>query len=180
MIKTNSWTLAAATGVIFMLGACGREDQAIPAAPEDSSAAQSENTSLPAPVNGWIEHPLKQGIIKLQTTEFRADTIEIPLPAKSGLEYKLEMKQGDALVYSIQYGALTEANLVISEFHGHTAKRADGIGDLMFYSKANGTTQHGQFIAPWDGVQGWYLKNDSADDITVTLKVAGFYELVEE
>jgi len=163
-----------------MLGACGREDVPATAEPEDSAAAQSESTSLPAPVNGWIEHPLKQGVIKLQATEFRADTIEIPLPAKSDLEYKLEMKQGDALVYSIRYGTLADASLVISEFHGHTEKRADGVGDLMFYSKANGAAQHGQFVAPWDGVQGWYLKNDSSDGITVTLNVAGFYELVKE
>jgi hypothetical protein len=180
MIKTNSFALAGATAVILlMLGACGRDDSPTVATTENTPAAQAEATSLPAPVNGWVEHPLKEGVIKLQAADFRTDTIEIPLPAQSDLEYKLQMKQGDAVVYSIEYGTLANSSLVISEFHGHTEKRADGVGDLMFYSKTDGTAQHGQFVAPWDGVQGWYLKNDSSDDIAVTLKLAGFYELGE-
>ena len=47
----------------------------------------------------------------------------------------------------------------------------------MFYSKTGGSPQNGVFTAPWDGIHGWYLKNESAKDVVVTLELAGFYAL---
>lgn len=136
---------------------------------------------MPEPVNGWIEHPLPEGVIKIQPAQWRTDTVEIPVTSNGGeLEYKLNIKKGDSIVYTIDYGKLDDANVMVSEFHGHTPQREDGVGDLMFYSKTGGATQHGQFTSPWDGVHGWYLKNDSAKDVTVTLKLAGFYEIIEQ
>ena len=99
-----------------------------------------------------------------------------PVPAGKGLEYKLTMKKGETLVYNIRYGALADPTKMISEFHGHT-RQVDGVGDLMFYSKTGGSPQSGAFTAPWDGIHGWYLKNESPTDVVVTLELAGFYEL---
>ena len=62
------------------------------------------------------------------------------------------------------------------EFHGHT-EQVDGAGDLMFYAKTGGSPQSGTFTAPWDGIHGWYLKNDSTKDVVVKLELAGFYAL---
>jgi hypothetical protein len=42
------------------------------------------------------------------------------------------MKQGEAIVYSTDYGNLDDTGLIVSEFHGHTEKRSDGVGALMF------------------------------------------------
>ncbi|HTE41657.1 MAG TPA: hypothetical protein VK629_12550 [Steroidobacteraceae bacterium] len=153
---------------------------------ENDEPANSEKAAttaapvLPAPVNGWIEYPLPEGVIRIQAAQWRTDTVEIPVKANGELEYKLSMKKGDALVYSIDYGKLEHVGVMVSEFHGHTPKREDGVGDLMFYSKTGGATQHGQFTSPWDGIHGWYLKNDSAKDAAVTLKLAGFYELMDQ
>ena len=102
--------------------------------------------------------------------------MRVPVPAGKGLEYKLTMKKGETLVYSITYGTLADPRQMVSEFHGHTPQ-IDGVGDLMFYSKTGGTPQNGSFTAPWDGIHGWYLKNESPRDVVVTLDLAGFYEL---
>jgi len=88
------------------------------------------------------------------------------------------MKQGETLVYHIAYGQLSDPARMVSEFHGHTPQ-VDGVGDLMFYAKTGGQPQSGSFTAPWDGIHGWYLKNESAAEVTVTLELAGFYELEE-
>jgi hypothetical protein len=172
--------LFVALAAAFSISACKQS------APEKAEAAAAAATSepavpaLPPPVNGWIEHPLPQGVVKVQPAQWRSDTIHIPVKPSGELEYKLSVQQGDSFVYTIDYGKLDHAGVVVSEFHGHTPKRADGVGDLMFYSKTGGALQHGQFTAPWDGIHGWYLKNDSTKDVTVTLKLAGFYELVEQ
>ena len=36
----------------------------------------------------------------------------------------------------------------------------------------------GSLIAPIDGVHGWYLQNQGVKKAVVTLRLAGFYELV--
>jgi hypothetical protein len=139
-------------------------------------AAVAVAQPVPAPVNGWREYPLREGVISIQPAKWRTDTVRVPVTAGKGLEYKLTMKKGEGLVYNISYGTLVDPARMVTEFHGHTTQ-VDGVGDLMFYSKTGGTPQSGVFTAPWDGIHGWYLKNDSPKDITVTLELAGFYLL---
>ena len=141
-----------------------------------SPQAKPATPSVPAAVNGWREYPLRDGVISIQSAKWRTDTVRVPVPAGKGLEYKLSMKKGEGLVYNISYGTLNDPRLMLTEFHGHTPQ-VNGVGDLMFYAKTGGTAQSGVFTAPWDGIHGWYLKNDSPKDVVVTLELAGFYAL---
>lgn len=130
--------------------------------------------SAPQPVNGWREYPLRDGVVSIQPAKWRTDTIDVPVPAGKGLEFKLTMEKGEGLVYNISYGTLTDPAQMLTEFHGHTPQ-VNGVGDLMFYSRTGGTAESGVFTAPWDGIHGWYLKNNSAQDVVVKLELAGFY-----
>jgi hypothetical protein len=145
-------------------------------APGAISSSSPETPPLPPVVDGWREHPLREGVISIRPAKWRTDSIDVPVPAGKGLEYKLTMKKGETLVYSIDFGALADPGQMVSEFHGHTPQ-VNGVGDLMFYSKTGGSPQSGSFTAPWDGIHGWYLKNDSLRDVVVRLELAGFYEL---
>jgi len=129
---------------------------------------------IPPVVKGWREYPLRDGVISLQSAKWRTDKVLVPVAAGTGLEYKLAMKKGEGLVYNISYGALSDPKLMVVEFHGHTPQ-VNGVGDLMFYSKTGGTPESGVFTAPWDGIHGWYLRNDSKKDVVVILEMAGFY-----
>jgi hypothetical protein len=131
---------------------------------------------VPPVVKGWREYPLRDGVISIQPAKWRTDKILVPVKAGQGLEYKLTMKKGEGLVYNISYGALSDPKLMVVEFHGHT-KQVDGVGDLMFYSKTGGSPESGVFTAPWDGIHGWYLKNDSPKDVVAILELAGFYAI---
>lgn len=138
-------------------------------------AAQSKPV-IPDAVNGWREYPLRDGVVTIAPAKWRTDTIDVPVPAGKGLEYKLAMKKGQTLVYNISFGTLADPAKMISEFHGHTPQ-VNGVGDLMFYSKTGGSPQSGAFTAPWDGIHGWYLKNESPSGVVVKLELAGFYQL---
>ena len=127
-------------------------------------------------VDGWREYPLREGVIAIRPAKWRTDSVNVPVPAGKGLEYKLTMKKGETVVYNVSFAGLTDPSQLVSEFHGHTAQ-VDGVGDLMFYSKTGGSPQSGAFTAPWDGIHGWYLKNDSGATVTAKLELAGFYEL---
>lgn len=156
-----------------VLAACS--NQSAPSATANTSPASS-TPALPAVVDGWREYPLREGVIEVRPAKWRTDTVDVAVPAGKGLEYKLTMKKGETLVYNISYGTLSEPGKMLSEFHGHTPQ-VNGVGDLMFYSKSDGSPQSGSFTAPWDGIHGWYLKNESPNDVVVKLELAGFYAL---
>jgi hypothetical protein len=177
-----SSTLKAAALACAAIGALSACDQnaAETASTEAPAAAAPAAPAIPEAVNGWREYPLRDGVISIQPARWRTDTIDIPVRAKDELEYKLAMKKGQGIVYAIAYGDLGHPGDMVVEFHGHTEKGGDGNGDLMFYSKTGGAAENGVFNAPWDGIHGWYLKNDSHKDVVVKLEVAGFYERSDE
>jgi hypothetical protein len=160
---------------MLSLGVLAACTQSTPAT-TDSASPAAATPPLPAVVDGWREYPLREGVITISPAAMRTDTVDVAVPAGKGLEYKLTMKKGETLVYNISYGTLSEPGKMVSEFHGHTPQ-VNGVGDLMFYSKSDGSPQSGSFTAPWDGIHGWYLKNESPSDVVVKLELAGFYTL---
>ncbi|HEY7800742.1 MAG TPA: hypothetical protein VIA80_18390 [Hyphomonadaceae bacterium] len=170
--------MALACLAVGVVSACSQDASDSASTPEPPAAATAP--AIPEAVNGWREYPLRDGVISIQPVKWRRDTIDIPVAARDELEYKLSMKKGQGIVYTITYGDLQHPGMMVTEFHGHTEKGADGVGDLMFYSKTGGTAESGVFNAPWDGIHGWYLKNDSEKDVVVKLEVAGFYERTDE
>lgn len=162
--------------IVAALAACADQGAASGDTAPRAGARSAPPSPLPAVVDGWREYPLRDGVISIQPEKWRTDTVDIAVPAGTGLEYKLTMKKGGTLVYNIGYGTVAEPRAIVSEFHGHTPQ-VDGVGDLMFYSKTGGSPQSGAFTAPWDGIHGWYLKNDGPRDIVVKLELAGFYDL---
>ena len=125
----------------------------------------------------WNEMPLADGVFREYTTDYRTDAIDIPLGSLEELEYKLGLNEGDSIVYQWDAVDLKDPALLYAEFHGHT-EPVNNVGDLMFYRKATGATERGTLIAPFTGIHGWYLRNDTEAPIVVRLKVAGFYELL--
>lgn len=148
-----------------------------------AAACASSGTQPPEAAVGaspWIEMPLPDGTYAEQTASIRRDMIEIPLAPGEELEYKLGLREGDAIVYSWRAPELPDPALLYSEFHGHTERVGDAPGSLMFYRKANGATENGTLVAPFTGIHGWYLVNSADVPITVVLDVAGFYELIPQ
>jgi hypothetical protein len=127
----------------------------------------------------WNEIELTDGIFRQYSADYRNDVVDIPLAAGGELEYKLGLDQGDSIVYQWDAVDLENPELLYAEFHGHT-EPVNNVGDLMFYRKATGATERGVLTAPFKGIHGWYLRNDSDDRIVVRLKVAGFYELMPQ
>ena len=126
----------------------------------------------------WKEVPLKDGTYRQYQTAHRTDTVNIPVRPNGGeIEYMVRMKQGESLVYSWRTEIANPGQLT-SEFHGHTDRPPGTTGTLIFYRKGTGATENGSMIAPFDGIHGWYLKNDSDRPITVRLTLAGFYEVI--
>ncbi|HLT64040.1 MAG TPA: hypothetical protein VKZ92_05910 [Pseudohongiella sp.] len=131
---------------------------------------------LPPAVNGWIEIPLAENIFGESSVPFQHGHYQIPLAAGEELEYKLRMLEGDSVVYRWSVDMQLPALLNV-EFHGHTDRAPGEDGLLMFYKKHNEGHESGRLTAPFTGIHGWYLHNQSAENIVVELEVAGFYSV---
>lgn len=101
---------------------------------------------------------------------YKTDTIRIPLGGDAEVEYKIKMKAGQALVYSWQ----SDSGNVYYDFHGEPLNNPK---ESKTYKKDEElTSANGAFVAPFDGIHGWYWLNLTAKPIKITLKISGFYE----
>ena len=140
----------------------------------DQLAAATEWTELAMPEGGV-------DIARFYDRPFQTHTVDIPLAAEDGdLEYKLQMREGDAIVYSWRVLEIDNPEWFYSEFHGHTEPTPGEVGEVMFYRRETGSTDNGSFVAPFEGIHGWYLQNQTEYPVVVRLEVAGFYEVIPD
>ena len=125
----------------------------------------------------WIDVPLTENTYFDDEPMYRTDTIEIPISANADLEYMLDMQVGNSVAYSWEAVDLTDPQSLLAEFHGHTVRTSEEPGDVMFYKQGRGDTSRGYLVAPFNGVHGWYLSNETNRDIKVLLKLSGFYTI---
>ena len=115
-----------------------------------------------------------------QPIPFRSDTLTIKLAGGgeqgSEIERKVWMEPGQTLVY-----AWTSDGEVYSDFHGETLPVPKMT--VMTYrvtdplQGANPKAANGGFTASMAGFHGWYFNNLDVKPVTITVKLAGFYEL---
>lgn len=125
----------------------------------------------------WQEDPLSEGTFSETDTVFHQGDYEILVPAYSDLEFSINMKKDDAIVYTWSSN-ITAPELMSVEFHGHT-EPVDGKGMLMFYKIHNEGKGNGTMRAPYTGGHGWYFNNQSEQDVQVNLHISGFYAEIQ-
>ena len=125
----------------------------------------------------WIDVPLADNVYFEARPVYQADRVEIPVPANSDLEYMLDMKQGNSVSYQWRSTDISNPELLLAEFHGHTVRDSEEPGNVMFFKQGRGDTSDGYLVAPFDGVHGWYFSNETDSDISITLSLSGFYTI---
>jgi hypothetical protein len=116
---------------------------------------------------------------------FRTDTVDIPLQ-RSGtlfedeLEWKVRMKQGATIVYSWTVPDLPLPDEFYFSFHGQSEPGpGEGNPQVMVttFREEVGSAQSGSLVAPYDGLWGWYLQNQTDRPVVVKMRIAGYYEI---
>ena len=105
-------------------------------------------------------------------TQFQSNEVEVIVPAGRGVEYKFQLSQYENLTYEWA----TNSGLLYFDFHGEPA--GDTTGYFESYTIATANEMKGSMTVPFDGVHGWYWKNNSDKPITVYLKTQGNYEVL--
>lgn len=131
-----------------------------------------------------------QPLAREYPTPFRTDVIEIPLTTgddlserKNEIEYKVRMKKGASVVYSWTVepeGGEMLPDEFYYDHHGHTVVPEGSKEEMVVstYKQASTPSANGALIAPFDGIHGWYFQNSAVPPVKVTIRLAGFYELI--
>tara|TARA_R110001592_G_scaffold256114_1_gene519820 strand:- start:6644 stop:7279 length:636 start_codon:yes stop_codon:yes gene_type:complete len=111
----------------------------------------------------------------IKQLEEREDTIQVEIPPRKGVEYKINM-----LKYGrVKYEWLTDKGTVFFDFHGEV-KQVNPSNNVYFesYTVAYSNNMIGNFLSPFEGKHGWYFKNSNESTIIVTIRLKGQYELI--
>lgn len=107
-------------------------------------------------------------------SEEQNNSATIVVKANKALEYKFKINQFDKLEYEWTSNAPLHY-----DFHGDPDAKKD-YPQGYFESYAIGHSNHakGKVTIPYMGSHGWYWKNKSDKDITITLTTKGKYDIV--
>lgn len=113
-------------------------------------------------------------IIVAQEKPFQQESIDFKIAPGEGMEYKYRLDKGEALLYSWSATAPVDYELH-AEPDGAPAGYAQSYEKKAASSGASGT-----LTAPFPGIHGWYWENKTNQEVTVTLKSAGYYNIAHE
>ncbi|MES0196687.1 transmembrane anchor protein [Mesorhizobium sp. M0011] len=126
-------------------------------------------TAVPAPdqQSSLLKRVFAELVIgSASAQELRTDEMSVTLKPGEGAEIKLVMAKGAQAKYS------WTANGAVVNFDTH----GDGGGENISYEKGRGAAEdEGVLEAAFDGNHGWFWRNRTDADVTVTLKTNGAY-----
>jgi hypothetical protein len=101
----------------------------------------------------------------------RQDTVQLIIPAKQSLDYRLAMERD----YDLDYTWTANGKTVYTELHGEAT---DGKTPSKTFAKLTSTSGKGFFIIPFNGKFGWHWQNKTNQPVTIRLTTKGHYQVV--
>lgn len=147
-----------------------KADKAAHAEPrEQAAAAPATSAEKPAATSApAAEVPVKK------TAPGQQHTMTVRLKPGQGAEIKLTMRK-DAIV---QYEWTTEGGPVNYDTHGDPVNAPKNF--YHGYGKGRNTAgDSGSLQAAFDGTHGWFWRNRTNNEVTVTLKTSGDYQQIK-
>ena len=110
-----------------------------------------------------------QAVVR-RAAAFHGEEMTLSLAADQGAEIKTAMKAGERFEFSW----ITVGGPVSFDMHGE--KPNDGDNFSSYWEGSDQAEAHGSFVAPFDGVHGWYWKNRGTAPVTVTVRISGYFD----
>lgn len=101
----------------------------------------------------------------------REDTVDLVVPPKQGLEYRLKMERD----YDLDYIWTSKGGTLDAELRGEADVKAPS---KTFAKLKGGKAGKGFFIIPFNGRFGWRWQNHSGQPVTLRLTTKGHYEVI--
>lgn len=108
-------------------------------------------------------------VLKVQEHPWSNDRIVFQLAPFESVEYKYRLAAGASLLFD--WSADGE---VLYELHAEPDGAAPGYAES--FDKSRGSGARGSYVAPFEGIHGWYWQNREPQEVTVVLETSGFYD----
>ncbi len=136
-------------------------------ATEAKKAAEAEKAAEAKPETKEVIQS-QQNSTDSQNTAAKNDEMTVTLKPGEAVEIKMDMSKGA----KVKYEWKTNGGKVNHDTHGEGANKA-----FKSYKKGrNIESDAGEFVADFDGSHGWFWRNRSGGDVTITLKAEGEYQ----
>lgn len=106
-----------------------------------------------------------------QDSPVHQDRVVFWLAPFESIEYKYTLGAGQSMVFAWRAQSPMPADVI---FEMHSEVDADPDQSVTF-ELGRGGSQQGAFVAPFDGIHGWYWENRGAADVEVVLEATGFF-----
>ncbi len=142
-----------------------------PAPPRPTPPDEAERAAAAGPAPVPAERPAGPAVAGAEAPppagpDARSDEISITLSPGQGTEVKLVMDAGARA----RFEWTANGGLLNYDTHG------DGGGQSISYEKGRGVGgDSGELVAAFDGNHGWFWRNRTARDVTLTLRTNGAY-----
>jgi hypothetical protein len=87
------------------------------------------------------------------------------------VEFKYTLSEGQSMVFDWRAKSIATADVI---YEMHSEVDADPEQSVTF-ALGRGESQRGTFVAPFDGVHGWYWENRGTEEVEVVLEATGFF-----
>ncbi|MBH3443039.1 transmembrane anchor protein [Pseudomonas moraviensis] len=149
------------------------------AAPPQAAAPAPTPTSAPVPAQQVAQvQPVQKPVAQPATAPspaLKTNQMSVTLKPGEGTEIKLEMLKGK----TVSYEWTATGGLVNYDTHGEPYNGEKG----YFHSYNKGKqvkSNKGEFTALFDGTHGWFWRNRSNKDVTISLNTTGDYLSVKQ
>ncbi|HAL41016.1 MAG TPA: hypothetical protein DCP57_01135 [Gammaproteobacteria bacterium] len=112
------------------------------------------------------------GAMTPQEAGYREDEAAFFLSPFESVEYKYALDAGQSLVFS--WRATGDENPDIL-FDMHSEEEGRDPEDSVTFALGNASNAHGTYVAPFNGIHGWYWENRGAEAVEIKLRTSGFY-----
>lgn len=156
------------TGIGRLLGLTQMGEIKLKLAKEAQMDRTAQTTQQPAAENKAASPSPESSTAAKET---RTDQMTVTLKPGDGIEIKLEMDKGA----KTKYEWTATGGVVNFDLHGDGANRAS-----ISYKKGTGVqADSGELIADFDGSHGWFWRNRTSADVTITITATGLHKSIK-
>ena len=173
-ISKTIFTIAIAS--TFLLGACGDSKSKTETTEEHGHEHNADGTHKEEGTVEQEEFVVNDASDKKEkvVVDEQSNVATIVVKANKALEYKFKVDQYEKLDYEWTADAPLHY-----DFHGDPEDKASyPKGYFESYAIGNSNHAKGKVTIPYMGSHGWYWKNESGKDITITLSTKGNYNII--
>ena len=114
-----------------------------------------------------------RGVLLPQTETYQSDEVQFTLQPKQTVEYKYRLDKDAGMVFT-----WTSTAPVMFDFH--TEPEGTASSASQSFLKGEASVGRGSYVAPYNGIHGWYWENAGVAPVTIRLQSSGFYYAATE